>query len=132
MTSNISGSGNRRTQGRYLCADIVRIDWIASEDEMRTFEAVIDDISPSGASFELEEPLPSGASVVVWLREALFAGVVRHCMFRDYTYIAGVEFSEGSKWSSTAVQPHHLTNLRELAAEQNARQTERSPSPPRH
>ena len=110
---------NRRIDSRYLCADLVRVDWIAGEDDTRSIEGVIDDISHSGASLELEEPLPSGASVVIWLHDAFFAGLVRYCVFRDYTYLAGVEFSSSTPWTAGAVQPEHLTNLNALVADGN-------------
>ncbi len=50
----------RRFEGRFLCADLVRVEWLEREDECRTTEGVLEDISPSGACIQIEEPIPPG------------------------------------------------------------------------
>jgi hypothetical protein len=102
----------RRFEGRFLCADLVRVDWLAG---LRTAEAVLEDISALGACVQVEEYIPPGAAISILTTEsARFTGWVSYCVYRDYGYFVGIRFSAETRWSSGVFVPQHLTNLAEL------------------
>ncbi len=122
----------RRYESRFLCADLVRVEWKADSgpgalpgaggDIFRTVEAVLEDISPMGACVQVEDRIPLGASISISAvstprdasHPALFTGCVSYCVFRDYGYFVGVQFSNETRWSSGIFEPQHLTNLEAL------------------
>jgi hypothetical protein len=120
----------RRFEGRFLCADLVRVEWLAGRPAgesagvtPRTAEAVLEDISTLGACVQVEEFIPPGAAIsistIAGLADAVettrFTGWVSYCVYRDYGYFVGIRFSNETKWSSGVFEPRHLTNLEELA-----------------
>ena len=107
----------RRSESRYLCADMVRLDRYRGEDEVVSMEAVLEDISPPGACIQVEEPVMAGETVTLWLGENHFTGQVCYCIYREYGYFVGLEFSRECRWSEERVAPRHLTNLVEIAHE---------------
>lgn len=116
----------RRLEGRFLCADLVRVDWLAGENS-RTVEAVLEDISPLGACVQVEEFIPPGTGISILVSAApvdpepatpvRFSGRVSYCVFRDYGYFVGIQFSGETRWSSGIFEPQHLTNLAALTSE---------------
>jgi hypothetical protein len=105
----------RRCESRYLCADLVRVDWMISGGDFRSIEAVLEDISPVGACVQVEEPVELGTTLVLTIDKSHFAGHVCYCGFRDYGYFVGIRFSEETEWTSEIVLPQHLTDLRTIA-----------------
>ena len=105
---------DRRLENRYLCADLVRVDWQEGEDEVQTASAVLEDISVIGACVQVEAPIPLAAPLTIRVRDQQFPGVVTYCVYRDYGYFVGVRFCEETRWSTGVFEPQHLTNLREL------------------
>ena len=104
----------KRFEGRFLCADLVRLDWFVGESKLRTEQALLEDISPVGGCVQLEEPLPLGAIVMLTVGRSPFYGHVCYCAFRDDAYFIGVRFSNDTVWSASIVEPRHLTNLQHL------------------
>src|SRR5580700_6867620 len=102
----------RRLESRFLCADLVRVDWSAGgvescegkqgrsescEGEFRTAEAVLEDISALGACVQVEERIPLGTAILLSAYSGLvssapndtgetarFSGHVSYCAYRDY------------------------------------------------
>lgn len=105
----------RRIENRFACADLVRVEWLENESQVRATEAVLEDISAVGACIEVETQIPLGVAINIMLNNTLLFGRVCYCVFRDYGYFVGVRFSEHSKWSSGSAEPAHLTDLREIA-----------------
>ncbi|HVW83796.1 MAG TPA: PilZ domain-containing protein [Bryobacteraceae bacterium] len=104
----------KRVEDRYLCADLVRVDWLRGEDEFQTVEAVLEDISPLGGCVQVDHPIPLGATLTITIGESRLTGHVCYCAYRDYGYFVGVRFAGGSGWSCEAVAPRHLVNLQTL------------------
>jgi hypothetical protein len=115
----------RRFESRFLCADLVKVDWLAhggSEADvveaeiaaLRTVEAVLEDISALGACVQVEEPIPPGAAISISVNTVHFSGHVSYCVFRDYGYFVGIRFSDETRWSSGIFKPRHLTSLEAL------------------
>ena len=125
----------RRLEGRFLCADLVKVDWLAGggerergEGEFGTVEAVLEDISTLGACVQVEERIPLGAAIRLSTHPGLvnsapdgvdetarFSGHVSYCAYRDYGYFVGIQFSDETHWSSLIFEPLHLTNLAALS-----------------
>jgi hypothetical protein len=103
---------DRRLESRYLCADLVRVDWLAGEDAFTTLEAILEDISPHGACVQLEAPIPVGSTISVSSGDKHFTGFVSYCVCHEHGYFVGIRLSDESKWSNDTFQPQHLTNVR--------------------
>ena len=97
-----------------LCADIVEVTWKAPSGRKGRATGVLEDISPSGACFQLETPVPVGAKMEWRSPKCEFRGAVRYCVYREIGYFVGVEFSPASKWSKNAYRPQHLLDLKKL------------------
>ena len=109
----------RRNESRYLCADLVRVEWLAGKDKFMTEQALLEDISEVGGCVQMEHPVPLGSTMMITIKadgkDAFFAGHVCYCVYRDYGYFVGMRFSEDTVWNEQAVVPQHLTNLQKLA-----------------
>ena len=105
----------RRTESRMLCADMLEIRWTEGAGRKRQAIGLLEDISESGACLQMESPIPVGAEISWESPEQWFAGVVRHCVYREIGYFVGVEFSPGLKWSEQTFQPQHMLNVDRLA-----------------
>ena len=105
---------NRRFDGRYLCAEMVRLDWMVGEDTPRSEQAILEDISALGGCVQADEPIALGSSMMLTVGSTPFYGYVCYCNHRDEGYFIGLSFSYESVWSASLVRPQHLTNLAEL------------------
>jgi hypothetical protein len=111
----------RRYESRFLCADLVKVEWFSEDDDgknLRTAEAVLEDISSLGACVQVDEPVPVGAKILISVGDkevARLCGQVSYCVFRDYGYFVGIRFSNETRWSSGIFEPQHLTSLEALA-----------------
>jgi hypothetical protein len=104
----------RRSEVRMLCADLVEVSWKDGAGKAKKGQSVLEDISASGACFQLEVPVPLGA-VLRWRSEQKeFAAVVRYCVYREIGYFVGVQFDPASRWSKTKYSPAHLLDLEKL------------------
>lgn len=101
----------RRLAGRYLCADMARLNWFAGEDNLRSEQVVLEDISALGACVQLEEPVSLGSVVMLTVGDTPFYGHVCYCTHRDDAYFIGLRFSNDTTWSAAIVRPKHLTDL---------------------
>jgi hypothetical protein len=104
---------NKR-EGRFLCADLVRLDWLTGTDRPRSEQALLEDISPMGGCVQLEEPVALGSMVMLTVGVTPFYGHVCYCTYRDDGYFIGLRFSHDTLWSAALVRPQHLTSLRQL------------------
>jgi hypothetical protein len=119
----------RRFESRFLCADLAKVEWFSEEGEnktLRTVEAVLEDISSLGACVQVDERIPSGAAILIFVGDesgapkevARLCGQVSYCVFRDYGYFVGIRFANETRWSSGVYEPQHLTSLEALMAAQ--------------
>jgi hypothetical protein len=109
----------RRLEGRFLCADLVRLDWRGEDGPngvraLRSEQALLEDISPQGGCVQLEEPVPEGTAIMLTVGSTPFYGHVCYCVFRDDGYFVGLRFAEENMWSAGMVRPQHLLSLCEL------------------
>ena len=121
----------RRFESRFLCADLVKVEWTTGASDVDpsggvedgsggssgAAEAVLEDISPLGVCVQVDERIPLGARVSISVlpeETARFSGWVSYCVFRDYGYFVGIQFANETRWSSGVFEPQHLTNLEAL------------------
>ena len=103
----------RRTEIRMMCADMVETCWKDRAGKTRKSMALLEDISPSGACLQFEEPVPVGCEIS-W---DSFRGHVTYCVYREIGHFAGVEFSAETPWSPHHYRPHHLLDPTRLGKE---------------
>jgi hypothetical protein len=94
----------RREEHRFLCSDLVAVQL---ENQDQILVANLEDISPSGACLEMQQPVPPDATLVLNCSDCRFRGKVRYCAFRQSGYQVGLQFME-CKWSKQQYAPKHL------------------------
>jgi hypothetical protein len=84
---------DKRSEVRMLCADMVEVRWRDRSGYQRGTTAILEDICPSGACLQVEEPIPLGVEIR-WDRcKQAFQGYARYCVYREIGISSG--------WSST-------------------------------
>jgi len=106
----------RRSEVRMLCADMVELSWKDCGGKDWRTVALLEDISASGACFQLEAAIPLEVEVHWHSPKREYAGWVRYCVYREIGYFAGIEFHQSSRWSRKEFKPQHLLDLKRLLA----------------
>jgi hypothetical protein len=112
-----------------LCADMVGLEWKDKSGRIRRGVAHLEDISLSGASLQVDYPVPLQASLRITYPKGELRGILRYCVFREIGYFLGVEFEPGSKWSLRHFKPQHMLDPRKLVFRAVNRQRD-SQTPP--
>jgi hypothetical protein len=99
-----------------LCADVVEACWTDGNGETQRANALLEDISPSGACLQFETAVPLGVNLTWSCSKQEFAGEVRYCAYREIGYFVGVQFDPRFKWSKKTYKPQHLLDLERLVA----------------
>ena len=102
---------------RFLCADLVSLEWLTGDGGLRTEQALLEDISQLGGCVQLEEPVAPGSVVMLTVGTTPFYGHVCYCTLRDEGYFIGLRFSNDTTWSAGVVRPQHLTSLMQLSGQ---------------
>lgn len=101
----------KRLENRDLCADLVKMTWEPNPEGPYNDWAILEDISPSGACLEVDEPIPEGAIVELEFGEERCRAIVRYCKYDNIHYLLGVEFERGYSWASSRWEPKHLVRI---------------------
>jgi hypothetical protein len=101
-----------RREDRDLCADLVKVQWNTESDLIYTQWAILEDISPSGACLEIEEPIPPDTIVSLQFETDSCQARVKYCRKDKVKYLLGVEFEQGYRWSRRRFKPQHLIQFR--------------------
>jgi hypothetical protein len=108
-------SGNtteRRAEPRLWCSDLIKVR--VEGVEPAEFTANLEDISPSGACVQFEQPVTAGAKIMLMLGRHRLQGRVRYCVHNEIGYFAGIQFDPGRKWSRELYLPKHLLDPAQL------------------
>ena len=105
---------DRRSEIRMMCADVVEACWTDKDGQTQRANALLEDISPSGACLQFETPVPLGVNLRWGSAKQEFVGEVRYCVYREIGYFVGVQFEPSSKWSKETYKPLHLLDLQQL------------------
>ena len=104
----------RRAEPRLWCSDLIKVRLEGAEPA--ELIANLEDISPSGACVQFEQPVPAGARLSLMLGRHRFRGQVMHCTQNEIGYFVGVRFDAGKKWSRRIYEPKHLLDPKRVAA----------------
>jgi hypothetical protein len=104
----------RRAQARFLCADLVNVEWRDASGGTRHSTAILEDISPSGACLQFDRSIPLHSLLHVHHPSGDLEGVVKYCVYRDIGYFVGIHFDAGHRWSKQDFAPDHLVDLAQL------------------
>lgn len=100
----------RFSEERYLCAELVRLDW-RKGDHIHSEHVVLEDISTLGACVGMEDPIAPGTGATLTVGNKAFCCDVSRCDQRDEIYLIALRFADGDAWSAGVVKPQHLTSL---------------------
>ncbi len=106
----------RRAHTRLWCSDLIKVRLEDAGGASAELIANLEDISPSGACVQFEQPVPAGARVCLRLGRFLFRGQVMHCTHNEIGYFVGVRFDAGRVWSREIYEPKHLLDPARVAA----------------
>jgi hypothetical protein len=104
----------RRAEPRLWCSDLIQVR--LEDAEPAELTANLEDISPSGACVQFEEPVRDGARLCLMLGQHKFHGRVKYCVRNEIGYFAGVQFDAGRKWSRRIYEPKHLLDPKAVLA----------------
>ena len=92
----------RRVTPRMPCAEPVQLQWSDEAGRARMAIADLTDISLTGASLQLERPIPLRTQLRFTFSGQELTGTVRHCVLRELGYAIGLEFDPGCQWNERA------------------------------
>jgi hypothetical protein len=99
-----------------MCADVVEASWTDKDGEVQRADALLENISSSGACLQFEIAVPLGVILRFACEKHEFSGEVRYCSYAEIGYFVGVELEPQSRWSRRTFKPRHLLDLQELVA----------------
>jgi hypothetical protein len=96
---------------RVLCAELVELQWKGIDGCKEHCTANLEELWRTGATLDLEQPLPDGA----WLRishpKADFRARLLYCQPNLTGYSAGVVFDSSTPWEPSTFLPEHCLPL---------------------
>ena len=102
---------------------MVEASWTDKDGATQRVNALLENISPSGACLQFETAIPLGVQLRFECDKHEFSGEVRYCTYHEIGYFVGVELEPESQWSRRTFKPRHLLDLQELV--ENAVKRER-------
>jgi len=105
---------DKRREVRMMCADLVEASWTDEDGQVHRADALLENISPSGACLEFEIAVPLGAQIRFTCEKHEFSGEVRYCKYAEIGYFVGVQLEPQSHWSRRKFKPRHLLDLQDL------------------
>ena len=105
---------DRRAELRLLCGDIVEIEWTDKSGRTHHGAASLEDISRSGLGLQVDHPVALLTTVRIRHEQGELMGRVKSCVLRHSSYLLGVEFEQGFRWSPVSFRPRHLMSPRRL------------------
>jgi PilZ domain-containing protein len=80
-----------RKEPRKAIAARVQAAWLDQKGTQRVLPAMLEDISPGGASIRIRAEIRVGSQMEIRWRGEDFTGVVKHCRPSGYEYILGIQ-----------------------------------------
>jgi hypothetical protein len=112
---------DERSEVRMLCADVVQVSWTDGDGRGQHANALLENISPSGACLQFEIAVPMGVSLHFACSQQEFAGAVRYCTYQEIGYFVGVAFEPPLQWSRRTFRPRHLLDLQDVVEKASKR-----------
>ena len=101
----------RRSEPRFLCADLVKIQVHGKGKSAGPAVANLEDISPSGACLQLEEAIREGTDIDILCSRCKLRGKVKYCRLIESGYSVGVEFQKRKSWNLRRFEPRHFLDI---------------------
>jgi hypothetical protein len=101
-----------RQEDRELCADLVKVEWKPEFGPAQSEWAILEDIAASGACLESEQPISPETLVSLEFPGDRCQARVKYCKFDRTSYLIGVHFEHGYRWSRRKFKPDHLIQFR--------------------
>jgi|ERR1035441_2472437 hypothetical protein len=98
----------KRSEPRYMCADLVNILIHHEDRTVQEAMANLEDISRSGACVQLEAAVRVGADIEIVCAACRFKGKVRNCRYAETGFDVGVAFDTPGAWDVSRYEPAHL------------------------
>jgi hypothetical protein len=95
------GTQNRRAEPRALTAALIHL-----ADQHAGMPAVLEDLSPSGASLYVDRKLVIGSEVTLIVGDISVTGTVKHREACDESFLIGIHFENGT-WPEPITLPVH-------------------------
>ena len=111
-----------------MCAEMVGIQWTDEAGKQCKCTGLLEDISVSGASLQLDSPIDLGTPLEIAYRKGHLEGSVTYCFFREIGYWVGVRFAPTAKWSPREYRPKHLLDLKKLLTDAPRTSVRKPPS----
>ena len=104
---------DRRIDPRFECTDNVSVGW-NDKGTPHAQEAVLINISRSGARLLTHHRIPVGSKVSVDYPGGNFVGTVTHCLARKPNHVLGIAFAPGYEWLKNVFWPKNAPGLGRL------------------
>lgn len=101
-------SEQRRRAAREMCSDLIQISLQDQRGHWVRETGLLEDVSLHGMCISLNIPITVGRLVHLHARGFRGEARVRSCELGDYSYLLGVEFSDGFEWDRKKWKPKHL------------------------
>ncbi len=99
-------------QWRYLCSEVVTIDYEAAPGSIQQHDANLEEISLTAAVLLLDTSIRLGAAVSFRVQNHPLRGVVDSWVYQPpLGYFVSVRFASGFEWSETDFRPAHMLKM---------------------
>ena len=96
---------------RVWCSEIVSLRLETRSGRPRTLTVNLEEIWPSGALFQTEEPIPPQSQLHFACGGCRFRGkVIAQTLSKGLGYFIEIRFDPGCRWSARQYRPKHLLN----------------------
>jgi hypothetical protein len=101
-----------RGQWRYLCSELVRIDYEAAPGTIQQFVGNLEEISPTAAVLLLDTSVRRGQALSFLAQNHRLRGVVESWVYEPpLGYFVSVRFANGYQWREEHFRPAHLLKV---------------------
>jgi hypothetical protein len=108
-----------RGQWRYLCSELVRIDYEAAPGTIQQLTGNLEEISPTSAILLLDTGVRRGQPLSFLAQNRRLCGVVDSWVYEPpLGYFVAVRFLDGYEWREDHFRPAHLLKVARSARTQ--------------
>jgi hypothetical protein len=99
-------------QWRYLCSELVRVDYEAAPGITQQLPGNLEEISPTSAVLLMDTSLARGHALSFRAQNRRVRGVVESWVYEPpLGYFVSIRFLDGYEWREDHFQPDHLLKL---------------------
>jgi len=103
-------------QWRYLCSELVRVEYEATPGVILELDANLEEISPQAAILLLDTSVRRGRPVSFRVQDRELRGVVDSWVYEPpLGYFVSIHFENGYEWHEAHFEPSHLLKVARAA-----------------